>query len=152
MKNRYIALFLSLFIAVFVNAQQHNNGKHWSILKKIRNEKTDFFVSNLVRFSDSTGRVTKIVNTVMWENKQMKKIAYDKNAKELIPELVALLNDPNRDWAANILLYSITNTDAVILKYYLPNKYEEWRKIRKNRDVKRWNEYLKQHKQRLENQ
>ncbi len=63
--------------------------------------------------------------------------------KKFVPDLVLLLTDSTRDWAANILLYSITETNATMLKYYPTSKMNEWRRERKDKDVERWRNYLK---------
>jgi len=45
------------------------------------------------------------------------------------------LSDTTKDWAANILLYAITETRAVSLKG--ENNIDKWRKYQKETDMKK---------------
>jgi hypothetical protein len=64
------------------------------------------------------------------------------NNKETISELVTLL-DSEYDWTANLCLYSITQTNAVMLQLYSPQRFMSWREEMKEQDVAMWKAYLK---------
>lgn len=53
---------------------------------------------------------------------------------------ITLLNDPKKDWAANLVLYYIFNKDAVPL-YHIKNR-RHWIKYVKNEDLRFWQEQL----------
>lgn len=131
------------FLLVFNSSAQTSvlTNEYSKILNKLSNKNAFFFVTNPVRFTDSTGQISSIKCIVELENTYMKKIA-KKYGKKLIPDLINLLiNDTNKDWAANLLLYSITNSSAVTLKSYNNEKIEEWRRIKKDCEIKKWQEY-----------
>lgn len=71
------------------------------MLKKISNSKADLFVSNPLRFKDTTGKLIGIKDTVVFEQEDMHTIA-KKFWEKILPELVLMLNDSTRDWAANL--------------------------------------------------
>jgi hypothetical protein len=95
-------------------------------LKTITNENLNYGVPNPARISDSTGKFVTIKNLVMIMDDSVR-AKITKYHMELIPELVDLLkSDTTRDWAANLLLYNITEKDALVLKYQAKN-LAKWR-------------------------
>ena len=52
-----------------------------------------------------------------------------------------LLNESSKDFATNLILYSLYNKDAYTL--LINNEEDEWRKYRKNQDLKFWTTELK---------
>jgi hypothetical protein len=61
--------------------------------------------------------------------------------EDAIPDLMELLYDDKRDWAANVILSSITGRDALILSVYADD-YEKWKKTQKEKDVTYWKNRL----------
>ncbi len=59
---------------------------------------------------------------------------HEKNAYHLIE----LLKRENQDWAANVLLYAITQRDGTLLLEFDSNKAESWRRHQKESDVAYW--------------
>jgi len=61
----------------------------------------------------------------------------DATIEQNIPELIGLLASPDKDWAANLVLYSISGRDALPLAG-IENGAAEWRAGRKEADVAYW--------------
>ena len=59
----------------------------------------------------------------------------------IAPDLVELLHDEERDWAANVILSSIAGRDAVIVSAYA-DAVPRWRKAQKQNDVAYWRKWL----------
>lgn len=62
---------------------------------------------------------------------------YKKSA--LLKRLIAALDDPNKDWYANILLYAITERDATSL--VVIEGRADWVNSNKEKDVEYWSKY-----------
>jgi len=67
---------------------------------------------------------------------------------EMIEKLVGLLDDPERDWYANLLLYNLTRYPSINI--WGCNNRQKWLEVNpktnvsyKETDVKIWHEYLK---------
>lgn len=65
--------------------------------------------------------------------------------EQIVPDLIKLLHDEERDWAANVILSSITGRDALIVSVYADN-YEKWKTTQKTRDVMYWENWLNENK------
>jgi hypothetical protein len=61
--------------------------------------------------------------------------------EEVISDLIKLLQDEERDWAANVILSSITGRDASIVSVFADN-YEKWQKTQKKNDINYWKNKL----------
>lgn len=142
MKRLFLIWLILCDCGLLLHAQEVAKGGHWNELKKISNKEADFWITNPVRIKDSTGKVVAVRKLVVLENKYMSKIA-NKYGKKLVPELVAMLNDSTRDWAANLLLYNITEQNATMLKYYPTSKLDEWKQEQKAKEIAKWKDYLK---------
>jgi hypothetical protein len=142
MNSKLNGFLILMLLVLTASGQISPKSKYSEALKKLSNERADFFVSNPVRIKDSSGQVIAVRNLIVLENEYMNKVAR-KYGNEIVPDLVGMLQDTLRDWAANLLLYNITNTDAVVFKYYPPNDWAKWRKFRKHEDVLKWEGYLK---------
>ena len=66
---------------------------------------------------------------------------------ELIPYLIESLNNPDRDFAVNFVLYALTGEDASSEQYYY--KVEEWKKYRKMFDCPMWKRWWGKNKDNL---
>ncbi len=64
------------------------------------------------------------------------------NKKEVFSELILLFYSPDRDWAANLFLYSITDVENKYSRtqYVSELGIEKWRKKQKKRDIQFWRE------------
>jgi hypothetical protein len=142
MNRKVLILLVVLFSNLLVLAQTTNKGNYYKELLKLSNAKSSFGITGPVRIKDSSGKVISVKTLVELENGYMKKLAA-KYGKKLIPELIDLLSDTIRDWAANIFLYALTETSAVTIKYYSSSKIKEWRSIRKEVDVAKWKSLYK---------
>jgi hypothetical protein len=138
-----LILLMCLLPAVQCVYGQSTKGEHWDFLRKVKNSNIYYGISNPASIRDSLGNVIGAGNFVMLIDEKVS-ANVRKYGVKLIPELVDLLqNDTTRDWAANLMLYSITNKDAVVLKYD-GEDLNKWRGRKKAREVKRWTEYLKE--------
>ena len=63
-------------------------------------------------------------------------------AKEYIPQLVTLMSEDQYSWQVNIMLYSITQMNAIELMTYRPNRVDAWTKEQKEKDISFWKSYL----------
>jgi hypothetical protein len=88
----------------------------------------------------SMGRKVKILGP----EKSVEIVSY---GERIIPDLIALLRDEDRDWAAHVVLSSITGGDAMTLSVFADN-VEEWRRTHKNHDLTHWKSYGDKTKQR----
>lgn len=73
-------------------------------------------------------------------------VTLTKKEKEIINKIdkatwLKLLSDSNKDFATNLILYSIYNKDAFILSKN--DEQGEWKKYRKDEDLKFWTTELK---------
>jgi hypothetical protein len=66
------------------------------------------------------------------------------NKSSLIKSLIDVLNDPNKDWYANILLYAISQKDATPL--IVINGRKDWVDVYKEKDLHYWNDFIKNNK------
>jgi hypothetical protein len=64
----------------------------------------------------------------------------DAAIEQNIPELIGLLASADKDWAANLVLYSISGRDALPLAG-IENGAAEWRASRKEADVAYWTKW-----------
>ena len=67
------------------------------------------------------------------------------HGEQMIPDLIRLLHDDERDWAANVILSSITGRDALAVSVHADD-YEKWKKTQKKRDVIYWENWLNENK------
>jgi len=72
----------------------------------------------------------------------------DPGIEQQVPELIALLGSRDRDWAANLVLYSISGRDALPLAG-IENGAEQWRASRKQSDVRYWERWWEQNRNHL---
>jgi hypothetical protein len=141
---KYVISIMLIFSCSIILAQVSKNSKSWHDLKKISNNKITFFISNPTKYVDSSGKVT-VKSLVIVEGFQVKKLE-GKYGKKIFLDLVNLLNDAERDWAANLLLYNFTKLDAEVIRHYSLDNIEEWRKYRKSKDQQKWREYFKDYR------
>ena len=59
---------------------------------------------------------------------------------QIIPALINLLHDEERDWAANVILASISEQDALRVSVYASN-IEEWKETQKEADIRYWEKW-----------
>lgn len=65
--------------------------------------------------------------------------------EQMIPDLIKLLHDDEKDWAANVILSSITGRDALIVAVFADD-YGKWKKNQKKYDIIYWNNWLDERK------
>ena len=107
-----------------------------NILLNSLNNKTIQFATYIPTGSPfiSIGRKIKIIGPE-------EAVKITRYGEQIIPDLIKLLHDEERDWAANVVLSSITGRDALIVSVYADN-YEKWKKTQKKRDVIYWENWL----------
>ncbi|MDL2297485.1 hypothetical protein LJC68_10725, partial [Bacteroidales bacterium OttesenSCG-928-B11] len=140
-----------LLVILLSNIQlyaQFNSLKDLTVII-MTSEKITFFTSKTL-FSTS-----ELLDTTMWPIKQIVVLNNDslqqlcsncnlkKIDKSVIDTLLRFINSSEYAWNANILLYAITQSNAIELSIYAPDKYELWEKERKNKDIELWENYLK---------
>ncbi|MEL6848372.1 MAG: hypothetical protein AAFP92_07630 [Bacteroidota bacterium] len=62
-------------------------------------------------------------------------------------EWLTLLDDPTTDWAANLVLYAMSEKDAFL---YVNLTEKDWRLVRREEDIKYWYWYLMEGKKQIE--
>lgn len=145
-KDKIFDMKLTIFIGVLLLSfqafsQNFSSTEYQKALGKITNKRAVFSVTNPVRITDSTGKVIASRRIVELEDGYLKKVA-KKYGKELIPYLVKMFDDSDRDWAANVLLYALTESSAATLRYYDIYKIDNWRRLQKQSDKEKWQKYL----------
>jgi len=139
---RIVIFVLMLIVSIKGISQGVFNENIQKALTKLSNKKANFVVTNPVRFTDSSGKVISFKRIVELEDGYMRRIS-KRYGKSLIPYLVKMFDDSKRDWAANLLLYAVTESSAVVLRYYSVDKIEEWRQVQKQSDKEKWENYLR---------
>jgi len=75
--------------------------------------------------------------------------SFQPGAEHLVPKLIALFDSPDRDWAANLLLYALTGRDAMLLGGFETN-IAKWRDRQKELDRRYWIGWWEENQGRLE--
>ena len=63
--------------------------------------------------------------------------ALSKDADAVVPALIHSFDNPNKDWAADLVLFAITGRDPLLLSGF-ENDIEGWRKTQKEIDRRHW--------------
>lgn len=132
MKRYILTLLFSFYFVTFFSQEICD-------LKYLNNQKIEFnlFFNNAVFSSVDTLETGFQIDVIGGAE------ALDilRKGSEVIPSLIKLLNDKERDWAANLLLYDILNRNALLLVAI--DTEEDWRSFQKDNDLNYWNNYLK---------
>ena len=91
---------------------------------------------------DSLASGWRITYYVFVNDTIIQEFCFQPDAKKYIPELVALMNEDQYSWQVNIMLYSITQMNAIELIAYLPNQVDAWTRGQKDKDISFWKSYL----------
>lgn len=91
---------------------------------------------------DSSASGWRITYYVFVNDTIIQEFCFQPDAKKYIPELVALMNEDQYSWQVNIMLYSITQMNAIELMAYLPNQVDAWTRGQKDKDISFWKSYL----------
>jgi hypothetical protein len=138
MKMFYFYIFVIIIINV-CNGQIEKKQKkeHNQIdLSFIQNKKMKYTI--VLKSCDSCIPIKNIGYRVI--------LSLNNNQKDIIKKIekrtwIKLLHDNDKDFAANLILYSINNRDAFLLTTI--NSEEEWRKYLKEKDLEYWIKNLK---------
>jgi hypothetical protein len=65
--------------------------------------------------------------------------------ERMVPDLIKLLDEEEKDWAANVILSSITGRDALMVSAYADD-HEKWKTTQKERDVIYWENWVNENK------
>ena len=126
--------FFLLLISISYNAvSQNTNQFSW-----IKNSTIQYnFIRTSMRLIGKDSLVpSKYIITVGLTSK--KKQTLKKLSKD---EWLNLLNNPDTDWAANILLYSLSEKDALVFFAVIKTK-PDWDKCCRTDDIKYWSATL----------
>ena len=91
---------------------------------------------------DSSANGWEITYYVFVNDTIIQEFCFRPDAKKYIPELVALMNEDQYSWQVNIMLYSITQMNAIELMSYRPNQVDAWIREQKDKDISFWKSYL----------
>jgi hypothetical protein len=114
-------------------------------LKKLIERKKDceyyFRVSSITAFTGNPpeGRQVKMVVS-LYGNNDLGDYC-DLNEKKVYPILLKMLKESDYAWVSNLLLYRMTGEPADDLMKYETDKCEDWKKERRQKDVKFWTNY-----------
>ena len=78
---------------------------------------------------------------ILIEN-QPKQIILDHYAQMDTPMIFSLLNNPDYDWATNLILYNIYDIDAIFFSAFDIMTRENWLGYFQNRDISMWKEFF----------
>ncbi len=150
---RIILFFLCLSISFLGSCQEKGNQSekevdsyNWASPVKtivLNNKNYDTIlggVSNMdvIPLFDAYGKMT-----ISFQNPEGEEIHIGSIDYALREKLRALLEYEDKDWIGNLLLYSLTKTDASPIKLYSEkNKYLDWKEFRKQEDLLFWSEYF----------
>lgn len=134
----YIVLFLPFRL---VGQRQIND-----FIKTVSNDKLVFEVVKVgtAKIIDSN-KIELPRNSVIVKSSDVDALLSKVRKSKLIKSLIPLLNDSNKDWYANVLLYQITERDAT--PFMVIEDRETWVMRNREKDIEYWNNYLN-HKQR----
>ena len=63
--------------------------------------------------------------------------ALAKSQTGFVPALIGCFDTPDKDWAANVVLYALTERDAMLLTAF-EDDIDKWRKTQKDKDRAYW--------------
>ena len=78
---------------------------------------------------------------ILIEN-QSKQIILDHYAQMDTSKILSLLNNPDYDWATNLILYNIYDVDAIFFSAFDIMTREDWLGYFQNRDIAMWKEFF----------
>lgn len=149
-KNRFWIALVVLMLGSSAKCQQTDNMKsyyqidYFSIINRVKScPSTDFTFSvstpSLVVDSMSNWGVTYYAFV---DDSIVNAFCSNLNAKEVVPLLVDMIADDKISWQINIMLYSITQVNAIEIAVYAPNRVEAWTQERREKDIAFWKSYL----------
>lgn len=135
-QHQVFSLFLILFITSLFGCKAQVNQDCKSQKIELINNKTLPFVIALVS-CDTCVPIRNIGYRVIVELNEKDEDTIKKIEKNC---WLSLLNNNSTDWAANLMLYSLYNEDALIL-----SRVDEkiWKSKMKEKDLKKWQAILK---------
>ena len=133
--NRFFLIIIALIFWQFSFGQK----KLDNFIKSLDNKNLNYdLVIRSPQFSDSMLRVSEYLIDI--KSIDIKSLTEKFNNQKLLEALVNCLNDNNRDWYANMLLYAVTQKDITI--FTVIEDRSEWIKNgNKDRDIKYWSNY-----------
>lgn len=132
MKAGLLLMFLHVFV-LSVTAQKKSTDKCERLLAKLSNKQLDYMIS----YPEA---LRNIRSEVLLKKGTLARRIADEYGNTVLSDLVLLLNDKERDYAVNLLLYNISGKSAYMLTRY--KSIDEWRQKRKDTDVAEWKEYM----------
>jgi hypothetical protein len=134
-KLRTTSIFLISGIIILSNCS--SNDKEKQQLLNILNNNTIEIGSHIPEGSKFTSIGRKIIIAGPEEAKKLLKYK-----ETIIPDLINLLNDNRKDFAANAILYALTDRDALSITVYSKD-IDGWREHMKNAEIEYWNNWIK---------
>lgn len=137
MKSATILLnFISWFISLSASAQNTDR----LLLDLISNKNIRYDIGVMKSYKGSTDKMGVSIEVVHISSFSLDSLAEKFDKVELIRKLVALIEDPNYDWGANLVLYSLTQ--KIGLKFIVVDNREEWLRKFKRDDAEYWRSFL----------
>lgn len=126
-------IFLSL--PFFTFCQKPTERQIINFINSVSNKQMVYGVTSYNLFSDSTLKSTSRTVKIK-DNKQ--RLFIEKYKDELYPYLIAVFDDPKKDWAVNVIFYAITKKNASAIEYMTEKNIEHWRNAKKSIDKEYW--------------
>lgn len=138
MRKKYIIILIG-FLLLGSAKHTFSQTKVNQIIDQLSNEKVrfDFLKIGVTSIGNNKISLPKIVVRVVGVN--LKSFSNSSRKEVLIKALIAALDDPKKDWNANLLLYEITDKDATPL-VGIQDK-DAWQDVR-YMEIKYWKRLL----------
>jgi hypothetical protein len=133
-------VFVVVFFSINLNLSAQEAMSSSIVLNLLRSAPSEQFSFNLsMPVLDETGTANwNIKYYVFFQDTLLQRFCDTVNSDQIIPDLLKLLNVETYSWQANLMLYCITKTNAMELQIFSPNRVEEWRENRKDKDLAFW--------------
>ena len=110
------------------------------LINGLSNQDLKYEISKVGVATINDNKLTVPKMLVMIKSINVNSLAKKYKKENLIRHLITVLNDPDKDWYANVLLYAITQKEASPL-LAVENR-DEWIIAGREQDLKYWNNYL----------
>lgn len=110
------------------------------LLNLISNESISYDIGVMKSYKTKTDKMGVSIEVVHISSFSLDSLTEKFDKVELIRKMVTLIEDPNYDWGANLVLYSLTR--KIGFKFVVVDNREEWLRKFKREDIEYWRTFL----------
>jgi len=111
------------------------------LLNKISNNNIGYDIALTKSYKSKSDKLGMSIETIHINSFSIDSLFKMVDKIELIKKLVSLLDNPQYDWGANLVLYSLTKKIAI--RFIVVENRNEWQKKFKTEDIEYWRAFFK---------